>query len=146
MDKLHIRQAVIDDVPRLSELEQTANFGFAPRITDTWHKSLDGQEQTYVVEYDNEVIGYGIFAPVLDKMHIVEVVVDPNHRGKKIGQGIVNHALSISKESWCEVEVTNFASQNMLKACGFYSHSYVKKYYYNGSDAVMMVSEGWQSG
>tara|TARA_B100000085_G_scaffold209451_1_gene193410 strand:- start:3030 stop:3470 length:441 start_codon:yes stop_codon:yes gene_type:complete len=146
MDKLHIRQAVKDDVPRLSELEQTANFGFAPRITDTWHKSLDGQEQTYVAEYDNEIVGYIIHAPVLDKLHIPEEVIHPDYRDKKIGQALINHALSINKEIWAEAEVTNFACQNMLKSCGFYTHSYVKQYYYNGTDAVMMVSEGWQSG
>ena len=145
MDKLHIRQAVLDDIPRISAIEQTANFGVAPRVSETWIRSIK-EEQVYVADNENEVLGYGIFAPVLDKLHIVEIVVDHDHRDKKIGQKFVNHALSINKESWVEVEVTNFASQNMLKACGFYTHSYVKKYYYNGNDAVMLVSEGWQSG
>jgi ribosomal-protein-alanine N-acetyltransferase len=144
VDKLHLRKAVADDIPRMSELEGIANFGIAPRTTETWHKSISHtQEQVWVAEYDNILVGYHIITPVLDKLHLTEMSVDPEYRNRGIGRAMINNSISINPQSWAEIEVLNFASQNMVKSCGMYVHSYVKQYYANGSDAVLYVSEEW---
>ena len=62
-------------------------------------KSINGQEEVWVAEYDNILVGYHIITPVLDKLHLTEMSIDPEYRNRGIGRAMINNSISINPKS-----------------------------------------------
>ena len=89
MDKLIIRIADANDIDRIAELEEIC-------FSDPWTRESVRQEiednplALYIVaELDQKVVGYAGIWWIVDEGHITNVAVDPQYRGKHIGEAII---------------------------------------------------------
>ncbi|WP_250277737.1 ribosomal protein S18-alanine N-acetyltransferase [[Clostridium] colinum] len=97
-----------------------------------------------VAQKDNEIIGYGGMWHVINEGHITNVAVKKEHRGKGVGDKIINSLIDIAKEKemigiTLEVRVSNKIAQSIYKKNGFVMEGIRKEYYDdNREDAIVM--------
>ena len=117
--------------------------------------TFNSSPQTFIVaESQGRVVGYIMcrmehgFSDVrklhfAKKGHIISVAVMPDFRRMRIGQGLVEHALSAlsglsADECFLEVRITNAPAIDLYKKLGFQIMRTIPRYYYDGSDAYVM--------
>jgi len=117
--------------------------------------TFNSSPQTFIVaESQGRVVGYIMcrmehgFSDVrklhfAKKGHIISVAVMPDFRRMRIGQGLVEHALSAlsglsADECFLEVRITNDPAIDLYKKLGFEIMRTIPRYYYDGSDAYVM--------
>ena len=117
--------------------------------------TFNSSPQTFIVaESQGRVVGYIMcrmehgFSDVrklhfAKKGHIISVAVMPDFRRMRIGQGLVEHALSAlsglsADECFLEVRITNDPAIDLYKKLGFQIMRTIPRYYYDGSDAYVM--------
>ena len=148
MDRLHIRQATPKDIPTLQKLEENGGFDIPPRVSSEWYKQFSAYEYAeilegvFIAELDSDIVGYTIITRVLDRHHICETVLHSDYHGQGLGQELMNFGSTYEKV-FCEARVDNEPSRKMAYRCGFVNHSYIRNFYKDGSDAVLMVSKDW---
>ncbi len=105
------------------------------------------EEPTPVAPNPNPVVGYAGLWMMMDEAHITTVGVDPNYRGKHLGElllvGLIDVAMQLGA-SWLtlEVRVSNVVAQNLYKKYAFKEAGVRRKYYTdNNEDAYIMWSE-----
>lgn len=105
------------------------------------------EEPTPSVPNPNPVVGYAGLWMMMDEAHITTVGVDPNYRGKHLGElllvGLIDVAMQLGA-SWLtlEVRVSNVVAQNLYKKYSFKEAGVRRKYYTdNNEDAYIMWSE-----
>lgn len=138
MKEPEIRDAVDNDLPRISELaielagSLDSNGNIDSNLIHDNCRELIKKENSFVIiaEIEGNVIGFVNFSLRLTILHkspsalIDELVVTKNFRGKGIGRLLVESAVKKAAElGCCEIEVgtenTNTAARNFYKACGF---------------------------
>jgi ribosomal-protein-alanine N-acetyltransferase len=88
----------------------------------------------WVLEKDNEVIGFGIVSFVKDWAHIMNMCVAPGFRRRGLGRRIMLHLLNIAKQRHCkkaflEVRPTNRTAIILYRKLGFRTKQIRKNYY-----------------
>jgi len=78
------------------------------------------------------------------KGHIISVAVMPEFRRMGIGRGLVEYALSAlsslsADECFLEVRISNDPAIELYNRLGFQIARTISRYYYDGSDAYVMV-------
>jgi len=78
------------------------------------------------------------------KGHIVSVAVMPDFRRIGIGESLVERVSTAlaslgANECYLEVRMSNDAAINLYKKLGFVNARTIPRYYYDGSDAYLMV-------
>ncbi len=151
MDRLHIKQATPNDIGILQSLEENADLGLPVRSKWNWlsqyagYTEEDGEilEGVYLADLDGEIVGYTIINKILDRHHIHETILHSDYHGRGLGNEIMKFGAEFGNV-WCEIKVNNEPSIKMALRQGFVRHSYVRNFYRDGSDAVLMVSKDWQ--
>ena len=92
---------------------------------------------------DGNLVGYLINWMAGPEVHIANIAVDPNHRGKGFGRAMMERAISQARESEAEemileVRVGNTPAVNLYLSLGFKKIYVRQAYYRNGEDAVIM--------
>lgn len=95
-----------------------------------------------IIKNDNKIIGYIIYRIVFDEAEILNIVIDKNFRGLKIGKYILNFTIENIKKKKCsviflEVHQNNIIAQNLYEQTGFKKYGLREKYY-SGFDAILM--------
>jgi len=150
LDRLHLRQATPDDIEILQSLEKNGNFDIPVRSKWNWlnqyvaYTDREILEGVYLADLDGEIVGYTIINKVIDRHHIQETVLHSDYHGQGLGNEIMKFGAEFGNV-WCEVKVDNEPSIKMALRQGFIKHSYVRNFYRDGCDAVIMVSKDWQS-
>jgi [ribosomal protein S18]-alanine N-acetyltransferase len=131
------------DVPRVMEMEKQS-------FTTPWSESaylteLTNRSAYYVVARANSnVVGYSGMWIIMDESHITTIAVDPDYRGRKIGEQILMAMLEESvrrgaRRATLEVRESNTVAQNLYKKYGFIPIAIRRNYYSdNGENAVIM--------
>jgi ribosomal-protein-alanine N-acetyltransferase len=83
---------------------------------------------------------------VADEMHITNVAVSPNQRGKGVARFLLTRVLDeiVSQGGkWCQLEVreSNDAAMGLYLKLGFHNLGIRRGYYSDGEDAVIMGRE-----
>jgi len=100
-----------------------------------------------VAEEEGRVLGYISGIVRLGKIgHIISIAVDPDHRGKGIGERLVKALLEKFKENGMkkvrlEVRISNIAAINLYKKLGFTIEKRLKNYYPDGEDCYIMTKK-----
>ncbi len=99
----------------------------------------------YIIAKDgDDIIAYGGMWHVINEGHITNVAVKKEHRGKGIGNKIINELINIAKEKemigiTLEVRTSNIKAQSLYKKNGFIIEGIRKEYYDdNKEDAILM--------
>ncbi|MDI3534777.1 MAG: [ribosomal protein S18]-alanine N-acetyltransferase [Thermosediminibacterales bacterium] len=105
----------------------------------------DNQFAYYLVVKDgNKVIGYGGMWIILNEAHITNIAIDPDYRGKKLGEKLMVKLMDIAKKKGAdrmtlEVRRSNYIAKRLYKKLGFEVRGVRKGYYADtNEDALIM--------
>ena len=111
-----------------------------------WSKPMFlSENQSFVLAcYSNNIIGYLCYSTVLDECHILNIAVKPLFRKKGIAESMLKKLFELSESKginffYLEVSDRNLAAINLYLKLGFKKLGIRKKYYEDGSDAIVMV-------
>jgi ribosomal-protein-alanine N-acetyltransferase len=103
------------------------------------HKYLVAKDRQEDKEKAQEkVVGYIGVEKILDEVHIINMGVDPDYRGKGVGKRLMQHVLNDEDVFFLEVRVSNETAKNIYEKYGFKVISARKAYYPDGEDAYVM--------
>ena len=92
------------------------------------------------------VLGYGGFWIILDEGHISTIAIDPDWRGRGLGElmlvALIEAAIAGGAgELTLEVRISNMVAQNLYQKYGFVQVGARKRYYHdNNEDALIMTT------
>lgn len=95
---------------------------------------------TYIL--DNKVVGFIIFDIIYDRCEIIDIYTNKEYRRNNIAFLLINE---IEKDYdiiniTLEVNINNISAINLYEKSGFKVAS-IRKCYYNGEDAYLMIKE-----
>lgn len=105
-----------------------------------------GGQSTRGEQAECRVAGFLTSWLVADEMHITNVAVSPNQRGKGVARflltGVLDEIVSQGGK-WCQLEVreSNDAAMGLYLKLGFQNLGIRRGYYSDGEDAVIMGRE-----
>jgi len=111
-----------------------------------WKESMFfSPNQRFILAFENEkIVGYICFSQVIDECHILNVAVSPQFREKGIARKMFDFLFSLGEKDgfnfyYLEVSENNLPAISLYKKLGFKTLGRRKKYYEDGSDAIIMV-------
>ena len=138
-----IRLASTDDIDSIVEIENSTNL--MPWTKAQFTSSMEVGHYSIVLEYDEAVIGFAIFSPVIPESHLLNIAIDPAYHQKGLGDKLLKHVILQNKAVGVkvitlEVRVSNLIAINLYEKNGFYKDA-IRQNYYSGSekeDALLM--------
>ncbi len=93
---------------------------------------------------EGKVVGFALFWHVVDEIHLLNIAVAPEHRGRGLGRALLADLVAHGREKGAvkvllEVRVGNAAAIGLYEAFGFERLGVRKRYYDDGEDAVDML-------
>ncbi|MEA4963361.1 tRNA (adenosine(37)-N6)-threonylcarbamoyltransferase complex dimerization subunit type 1 TsaB [Lutispora sp.] len=145
--KIEIAPMTGEDIQAVYDVE-CLSFA-APWSLDSFTSEIysNNMAKYMVARVGEEIVGYGGMWIILDEGHITNIAVHPEHRGKGIGDALVQAIIKIAVENGVkrmtlEVRPSNWAALNLYKKYGFKEAGVRKGYYEDtGEDAVIMWLE-----
>lgn len=144
---IKVRKMTIDDLDRVYEIE-TQSFQ-TPWSRDSIEKEI--VENTiaayFVVTVFDDVVGYGGAWLIMDEMHITNVAIAPECRGKGYSIYLIKSLIGFGQERGfkhmtLEVRVSNHVAISLYEKTGFVAVGKRPKYYVDsGEDALVMWKE-----
>lgn len=95
--------------------------------------------QIIIVEYEQKNIAYLIYMKSVDFNEILKIGVDENYRNLKIGSLLIDLLKQKKQNILLEVSDLNTNALNFYLKHGFMKQNIRKRYYANGSDAILMI-------
>ncbi|MFD0960876.1 ribosomal protein S18-alanine N-acetyltransferase [Paenibacillus chungangensis] len=146
-DQLMYRAMTVHDIPAILAIEEEA-------FTIPWSEEafrnelMNNMFARYVVmEYRNELIGYGGMWIIVDEAHITNVAIRGDCRGMGLGSRLLERLRATAVEYGAvrmtlEVRVSNEHAQRLYRKQGFQPSGIRKGYYSdNNEDALIMWAE-----
>ena len=101
----------------------------------------------WVLEVDEEIVGYGVMSIGVGEAHILNVCVDPQRQRHGFGRVVLEHLLGIAQRHGTEiclleVRPSNTAAVALYHACGFNEVGVRKNYYpddHGREDALILA-------
>lgn len=97
-----------------------------------------------VLEEEDQVIGYCGSWLIIDEIHITNIAILPEHRGRKLGEALLTKVMEIARREGArrmtlEVRVSNHVALSLYRKLGFQEGGIRKNYYTdNYEDALVM--------
>jgi ribosomal-protein-alanine N-acetyltransferase len=142
--RLQIEPMVADDISAVLQIESVS-------FTTAWPANAFSNELTenklahyFVGRIDDEIVAYGGIWVILEDSHVTTIAVDPEHRGRGLGEQLLIHLLDEAMTrgaSWITLEVreSNDVAQRLYRKYGFTNVSVRRAYYSdNNENAVVM--------
>lgn len=144
---VHFRRMTLRDLDDVMFVEQRA-FA-APWSRQAFlSEMVDNQFARYfVAEYQQRVIAYAGIWLIVDEGHVTNIAVDPDHRGRHLGESLLTMLLSVCAANHIhritlEVRVSNVVAQRLYEKFGFVNVGVRKGYYTdNREDAIIMWAD-----
>jgi ribosomal-protein-alanine N-acetyltransferase len=94
--------------------------------------------------HDHPVAGFCAFWLVFDEIHINNVAVRPQFRGRGIGTTLMHHVLAEGRElgarrATLEVRASNEAARRLYERLGFYVAATRRNYYTNPVEDALIL-------
>jgi ribosomal-protein-alanine N-acetyltransferase len=138
---VNLRPATVDDVAAVAALEARL-FGADAWSLDSVREELTGPRRAALVAaQDDEVVGYVVTARSGDVVDLMRIAVHPDHRRRGLARDLL--AVGCSDDRMLlEVSAANEAALALYMAAGFVEIDRRRRYYRDGSDAVVMQRAG----
>jgi ribosomal protein S18 acetylase RimI-like enzyme len=134
---VRLRPATDDDVAAVHALEVDL-FGADAWSPTSVREELLGERRTAVVACDPEVVGYVVTAVAGDVVDLQRVAVRADHRRAGLARRLLREVHPADAPLLLEVSATNDAALRFYAAEGFTEIDRRRRYYRDGSDAVVM--------
>ncbi len=139
---LGIRPATCADIDALLELERRCyRFPWSRRqFCDEFDNAAASLDVALV---DLQIAGYLCSWLICGELQIQNLAISPAFRRRGIGQALLEYVISRClreglTSAWLEVRDDNQAAINLYLACGFVLQGRRKKYYQDGTDALLL--------
>ncbi|WP_275956580.1 ribosomal protein S18-alanine N-acetyltransferase [Nonomuraea sediminis] len=142
---LRLRQMIEADLPAVMAIER-ATFPL-----DAWSEAMmrgeladQPRSRHYVVaEVDGQIVGYAGLAAAADQADVQTIAVLDAHQGTGIGGALLSELLAEARrrgarEIFLEVRADNPRAQGVYGHFGFEEIGLRRRYYDDGTDAIMM--------
>ena len=137
-----IRQAVTNDLDVIANIEKSVFDN--PYTLDTIKGDIQKGDVSVMV-VDDVCVGFITVSYVIDEAELQRIAVSPLYR--RNGYGTILLASKLDelkhygiKKVFLEVRTDNVGAIGLYKKCGFTKVSIRKKYYSDGSDAIIMAN------
>lgn len=146
MNQVNIRAALEDDLEAIMQIEESS-FGSTAWPIDSMQSELAAgfDRHYFVAEHGEQMVGYaGCSAIPNAHADVMTIAVAHEHRGKKIGEALMQKLLEVAKAKHCtemflEVRADNEVAQKLYRKLGFVQIDLRRAYYQpEGIDAVIM--------
>ncbi len=99
-----------------------------------------------VLRLDGKIVGYAGMWLIVDEVHITNVAVKPEYRGRGFAKRLILRLLHIARQrgmvrATLEVRISNTPAQKLYEKFGFRPVAVRKRYYNDGEDALIMWLE-----
>ncbi len=99
----------------------------------------------FVAKYDEKIVGYISFISICDETDLVNIAVLPEHRGKKIGQALLDALISDARArgTKCihlEVRKSNTVAIKLYNKYGFLVVGESKGFYSNPTEDALRMN------
>ena len=134
----------------LDDVMQVENKAYPfPWSRGIFHDCVKAGYHCWVLELDEELIGYSIFINSVQECHLLNLCIDPNLQGHGYGRQLLNHVLESAKEYnatcvFLEVRPSNTYAVKLYESEGFNEVGLRKQYYpshHGREDAVIYAKE-----
>lgn len=139
----------IDDTDDIVELDKKC-FP-TPWSASAYLTEVHNSSAYYIVaKTDGRIVGYAGMWLIMDEAHITTIGVDPDYRGKKVGERMLIDMLRAAVQNGAaratlEVRKQNLAAQNLYLKYGFEIVAIRRGYYTdNNEDAFVMWTKDMQ--
>ncbi|NPB01200.1 MAG: GNAT family N-acetyltransferase [Crenarchaeota archaeon] len=103
------------------------------------------RDHSYIVEINNELVGFSINSVEYGRGHVMYLAVKSNYRRRGIGKALLCvslihffHQLDLS-EVFLEVQTENIPAIKLYESLGFRIVRRIPRYYVDGSDCYVMI-------
>ena len=137
-----IRVGTHHDIRAIHRIEQLA-FPETPWTLEmiTQELSRHTDRKTWILVQGEIIIGYCMVRFGPEKIHLINMAVDPSFQKMGVGQKLLHHFLDNTPENssvFLEVERGNFPAINLYLDAGFEEVAIREKYYTDDEDAIIM--------
>lgn len=141
---IDFRSMEISDIDHIYEIESKS---FAtPWSKEAFYNELTKNNFAFytVIEVENQVVGYCGAWVIIDEVHITNIALLPEFRGKKLGDALLRKVMELVRERGAktmtlEVRASNIPAQSLYRKLGFQEGAIRKQYYTdNMEDAIVM--------
>ena len=146
IDPVSIEPMRYADVESVAQIERRSYP--SPWNPNAYYTELSNRAAAYfVARSEGHVVGYGGMWVIMDEAHITTLAVDPDYRGRKIGERLLIAMLEEAifrggDRASLEVRESNVVAQNLYKKYGFREAAIRKNYYSdNHENAVVMWAD-----
>jgi ribosomal-protein-alanine N-acetyltransferase len=146
-DRMEIVRMSTNDIPDVSRIERASFTTVWP--TDAFYNELSTNKLAhyFVGKLDGRIVAYGGIWVILEDSHITTVAVDPNLRGRGLGEAMVLKLIDEGIErgaAWMTLEVreSNVSAQQLYRKYGFTTVTTRKGYYSDDNESALVMWAG----
>lgn len=155
MTTIELRRLLLDDLRDIEEIERRS-------YPTPWSRSMFAGELAksssiclgafQADEEDDALVGYLIVSRYVDAWHVMNVAVDPDHRGRGVATMLLERLFELTADDsrrgyTLEVRVSNGKAIDLYERLGFQARGLRRGYYTdNREDALIMWKDPVASG
>ena len=138
-----IEKATTKDFNEIYEVELLSYEEPWPKEMFVMDYLFNAQSEYYVARWMGKIVGFIAVWNELEKLHIVNIAVNPKYRKKGIGTNLLGFAIKLAKknskkEIYLEVRKSNEIAQKLYEKFGFVRIKEIERYYNNGENGYIM--------
>lgn len=105
--------------------------------------SSNSFEKCFKYEINNKIVGIIDFSAIYERLELNYIWISPSYRGKNYSKELMNYMINYAKNNntkniTLEVSAENKIAINLYQRYGFKQVT-IRKNYYNGIDALLMI-------
>ncbi len=141
--EIEIVKAKITDVKKIIEIEEKSYKDPWPRDVFIIDYMFNSSSDYFVAKSHGKVLGFIGLWYEGEKLHIINVAVDPESRGQGVGTMLLEFAINLGVQKgfdlvYLEARKSNVIAQNLYKKLGFKEVEELKAYYQDGENGIRM--------
>lgn len=145
MNTKHINKFSKDNIETICKIDKTSSSYNWTK--DMFLSELENKNSNFEILFiDNKIIGYIIYHIVFDEAEILNIVIDKNFKGQKLGKYLFEETINkISKQNiktiFLEVGEKNIPAINLYLKFDFKQYNKRTNYYKNKETALLMKKD-----
>ena len=139
-----LRKMTLDDLEHVCQMEK--KYFKTPWSINAFLAEFNASySNSYILEADNQIIGYAVAWFLVDEFHLANIAVDDKFRNQGFGSQFVSELLQLARQQNCkyaflEVRASNIPAIKLYKKLGFTVAGIRKNYYQAENEDALLMS------